>query len=145
MDFVAKTGLRGSENKKNICLILSSPELRVQVSLSDHPSYVVLPFVRVSVCKLFTFSSFPPEPLGKFHQTWHKVFLSKGYSAYFKRWTTPFSKGEIITNSILDTLTKFKDLSIRITWSNLSQKYYLVKGLLTFIQQEINTKIINEI
>ena len=82
---------------KNICLILSSPELGVQVSFSDHPSYVVLPFVRVSVCKLFTFSSFPPEPLGKFHQTWHKVFLSKGYSAYFKRWTTPFSKGEIIT------------------------------------------------
>ena len=43
----------------------SSPELKAQVSFSDHMSSVVCPSVRLSVCKLFTFLS-SPEPLGQF-------------------------------------------------------------------------------
>ena len=40
--------------------LFSLPELKAQVSFSDHLSSVVCP----SVCKLFTFSS--PEPMGQF-------------------------------------------------------------------------------
>ena len=42
--------------------IFSSPELKAQVSFSDH----LRPSVCPSVCKLFTFSSYSPEPLGQF-------------------------------------------------------------------------------
>ena len=42
----------------------SSPELKAQVSFSDH--VVRRLSVRLSVCKLFTFSSSSPEPLGQF-------------------------------------------------------------------------------
>ena len=51
-------------------VFISSPELKAQVSFSDHLSSVVClsvrPSVRQSVCKLFTFSSSFPEPLGQF-------------------------------------------------------------------------------
>ena len=43
-------------------LVFSSPELKAQVSFSDHLSSVFY----LSVCKLFTFSSSSPEPLGQF-------------------------------------------------------------------------------
>ena len=54
--------------------IFSSPELKAQVSFSDHLSSVVClsarpsvcPSVCLSFCKLFTFSSSSPEPLGQF-------------------------------------------------------------------------------
>ena len=54
--------------------IFSSPELKAQVSFSDHLSSVVCLSVCLSVrlsvcpsvCKLFTFSSSSPEPLGQF-------------------------------------------------------------------------------
>ena len=50
--------------------IFSSPELKAQVSFSDHLSSViclsVCLHVRPSVCKLFTFSSSSPESLGQF-------------------------------------------------------------------------------
>ena len=67
--------------------VFSSPELKAQVSFSDHLSSVrpsVCPSVRLSVCKLFTFSSSSPEPLGQFQQTWHKVSLGEGDSSLFK-------------------------------------------------------------
>ena len=56
-----------------IC-VFSSPELKAQVSFSDHLSSGVClsvrpsvrPSVCLSVCKLFTFSSSSPEPLGQF-------------------------------------------------------------------------------
>ena len=51
-------------------IVFSSPELKAQVSFSDHLSSVVClsvcPSVCPSVCKLFTFSSSSPEPLGQF-------------------------------------------------------------------------------
>ena len=43
-------------------MIVSSPELKTQVSFSDHLSSVL----RLSVCKLFTFSSSSQEPLCQF-------------------------------------------------------------------------------
>ena len=58
--------------------VFSSPELKAQVSFSDHLSSVVCLSVCLSVrlsvrlsvclsvCKLFTFSSSSPEPLGQF-------------------------------------------------------------------------------
>ena len=42
--------------------LFSSPELKAQVSFSDHPYSVV----RLSVCKLFTFSTSSQQPLGQF-------------------------------------------------------------------------------
>ena len=51
----------------------SSPELKAQVSFSDHPYSVRLSVrpsvrlsVRLSVCKLFTFSTSSQQPLGQF-------------------------------------------------------------------------------
>ena len=50
--------------------LFSSPELKAQVSFSDHLSSVVClsvcPSICPSVCKLFTFSSSSPEPLVQF-------------------------------------------------------------------------------
>ena len=46
--------------------IFTSPELKAQVSFSDHLSSVVRLSVRPSVRKLFTFSSSSPEPLVQF-------------------------------------------------------------------------------
>ena len=47
-------------------IIFSSPELKAQVSFSDHLSSVLCLSVCLSVCKLFTFSSSSPEPLDQF-------------------------------------------------------------------------------
>ena len=75
----------------------SSPELKAQVSFSDHLSSVVCPSVCLSicmsvcpsVCKLFTFSSSSPEPL---NQTWHKASFGEGNSSFFKWRVMPFAK-----------------------------------------------------
>ena len=62
----------------------SSTGLKVQVSFSDHLSSIICP----SVCKLFTFSSSPPEPLGQFqHNLAQNIFGERGFS---------FIQGEII-------------------------------------------------
>ena len=45
--------------------LFSSPELKAQVSFSDHILSVAC-LSALSVCKLFTFSSSIPEPLGQF-------------------------------------------------------------------------------
>ena len=54
--------------KPIIKLLFSSPELKAQVSFSDHLLSFVCLSVRLSVpvCKLFTFSSSSPEPLYQF-------------------------------------------------------------------------------
>lgn len=49
-----------------LSFFLSSPELKAQMSYSDQFMYGVCLFVYPSVCKLFTFSTFSPEPLGWF-------------------------------------------------------------------------------
>ena len=46
--------------------VFSSPELKAQMSFSDHLSSVVCPSVHPYVYKLFTFSSSSSEPLGQF-------------------------------------------------------------------------------
>jgi hypothetical protein len=45
--------------------IFSSSELKAQMSFSDH-LFACRLSVRLSVCKLFTFSTSSPEPLGQF-------------------------------------------------------------------------------
>ena len=47
----------------NMIYFLSSPEIKAQVSFSDHLSSVVCWFVRLSV---YIFSSSSPVPLGQF-------------------------------------------------------------------------------
>ena len=49
--------------------LYSSPELKAEMSFSDHLSSVVCLSARMSVCKLFTFSS-SPEPMGRFQTLW---------------------------------------------------------------------------
>ena len=80
--------------------IFSSPELKAQVSFSDRPSSVC-PFVCLSVCpsvcKLFTFSSSSPEPLGQCQPNLAQSTLGQGDSSLFK-WRAPaLFQGEIIT------------------------------------------------
>lgn len=45
----------------SVSLLFSSPELKDQLNFSDH-----ILFVHLSIRKLFTFSTFSPEPLGQF-------------------------------------------------------------------------------
>ena len=63
----------------NACVFISSPELKAQVSFSDHPSSIVCLSVclsvRLSVCKLFTLSSSSPEPLSQFQANLAQSFL----------------------------------------------------------------------
>ena len=69
----------------------SSPELKAQVSFSDHLSSVVClsvhPSVRPSVCLSVNFSHFHlllQNDWANFNQTWHKVSLGEGDSSLFK-------------------------------------------------------------
>ena len=54
------------EDEDFINLVTAGPELSSQVSFSVRLSSVVLLSFRLSVCKLFPFSSSSPEPLGKY-------------------------------------------------------------------------------
>ena len=81
--------------------IFCSPELKAQVSFSDHFLSVrlsvrlsVCPSVWLYVCKLFTFSSSSQEPQGQFKQTWHKASLGGGDSSLFKWGTHLFPRGD---------------------------------------------------
>jgi hypothetical protein len=58
----------------------SSPELKAQVSYSDHP----LSVVRLSVCKLLHFRLLLQNHWANFNQTWHKSSLGGGDSKLFK-------------------------------------------------------------
>ena len=55
--------------------LFSSPELKAQVSFSDHLSSVVCLSVCLSICKLFTFSSSSPELLGQFQPNLEQSIL----------------------------------------------------------------------
>ena len=81
--------------------VFSSPELKAQVSFSDHLSsgvYLsVRPSVRLSVCKLFTFSSSSPEWLGQFQPNLAQSILGwRGFKFVQMKGPALF-QGEIIT------------------------------------------------
>ena len=64
-------------------LVFSSPELKAQVSFSDHLSSVVCLSVRLSI----NFSHFHlllQNHWDNFNQTWHKASLGEGDSSLFK-------------------------------------------------------------
>ena len=66
-----------------VCLgfVFSSPELKAQVSFSDHLSSGVCLSVRPSVCLSVNFSHFHlllQNHWANFNQTWHKVSLGEG-------------------------------------------------------------------
>ena len=76
--------------------LFSSPELKAQVSFSDHLSSVLCPSVRLSVCLSVNFSHFHlllQNHCANFNQTWHKASLGEGDSSLFKWMAPPFSKG----------------------------------------------------
>ena len=77
--------------RQSISPVFSSPELKAQVSFSDHLSSVVCLSVRLSVrlsvCLSVNFSHFHlllQNHWANFNQTWHKVFLGEGDSSLFK-------------------------------------------------------------
>ena len=88
----------------SIC-VFSSPELKAQVSVSDHLSSVVCLSVRLSVCPSVclslpvcmsvNFSHFHllQNHWANFDQTWHNVSLGEGDSSLFIWRATPFPKG----------------------------------------------------
>ena len=81
-------------------IVFSSPELKAQVSYSDHPSVVFLSVclsVRPSVCNLFTFSSSSPDPLGHFQPNLAQSILgSRGIQVVQMKGPAHF-QGKIIT------------------------------------------------
>ena len=82
--------------------IFSSPELKAQVSFSDHLSSVVClsvrPSVCLSVCKLFTFSFSSPEPLGQFQPNLAQSILGWRGFKFVQMKGHALPKGEIIGN-----------------------------------------------
>ena len=67
--------------------VFSSPELKAQVSFSDHISSAVCLSVRLSVRLSVNFSHFHlllQNHWANFNQTWHKVSLGEGNSSLFK-------------------------------------------------------------
>ena len=83
----------GSVIKKTY--IFSSPELKAQVSFSDHLSSVVCLSVSLSVRLSVNFSHFHlllQNHWTNFNQTWHKAFLGEGDSSLFKWSAPPISK-----------------------------------------------------
>ena len=67
--------------------VLSSPELKAQVSFSDHLSSVVYLSVCLSVRLSVNFSHFHlllQNHRANFNQTWHKASLGEGDSSLFK-------------------------------------------------------------
>ena len=84
----------------NNFIFFSSPELKAQVSFSDHLSSVVCLSVclsvRLSVCKLFTFSSSSTEPLGQFQPNLaQNILWWRGFKFVQMKGPALF-KGEII-------------------------------------------------
>ena len=80
--------------------IFSSPELKAQVSFSDHLSSVVClsvcPFVCLSVRPSVNFSHFHlllQNHWANFNHTWHKAPLVKGIQVSSNEGPPPFSKG----------------------------------------------------
>ena len=77
-----------------MAIVFSSPELKAQVSFSDHLSSVVCLSVRPSVCLSVNCSHFHlllHNHWANFNQTWHKVFLGEWDSSLFKWRTKPWA------------------------------------------------------
>ena len=55
---------------------------------------VIHPSVHLSVCKLFTFSSTPPEPLGQIQPNLAQVSLGEGVSSCSNKGPRPYPKGD---------------------------------------------------
>ena len=118
-DFTANRSSTGSTEKtgksnihvcQNLCwtslanILFSSPELKAQVSFSDHLSSVVCLSVRLSVClsvcpsvcKLFTFSSSSPELLGQFQPNLAQSILGWWGFKFVQMKGPALFRGEII-------------------------------------------------
>ena len=106
-------------------VFFSSHELKAQVSFSDHLSSVVCMSVCPSFCKLFTFSSSSPEPLGKFQPNVAQSSLEwRGFKFDQK-------KGP--------TMTKLKNPLPHNHWANFKQywqKAFLGEGDSSFFSNE---------
>ena len=77
----------------NLCL-LSLSELKAQVSFSDWLSSV-RPSVCLSICKLFTFSTSSPEPLGQFQPNFNKKHpWVEGIQFWLNEGSGPFPRGD---------------------------------------------------
>ena len=77
----------------NLCL-LSLSELKAQVSFSDWLSSV-RPSVCLSICKLFTFSTSSPEPLGQFQPNFNKKHpWVEGIQFCSNEGSRPFPRGD---------------------------------------------------
>ena len=79
-----------------ITSVFSSPELKAQVSFSDHLSSV-RPSVCLSVCLSVNFSHFHlllQNHWANFNQTCHKASLGEGDSSLFKWRARPFPRGD---------------------------------------------------
>ena len=77
-----------------LCMTLSSPESKAQVSLYDQ----ILSVVRHFCCccrKLFTFSSSSPEPLGWFQPNLVQSIFGWRDTILFKWRARPFPRGDI--------------------------------------------------
>ena len=82
---------------KQLKLLFSSPELKAQVSFSNHLSSVVCLSVRSSVRPFVNFSYFRfffQNHWANFNQTWHKASLIVGDSGLFKGRPCPFLMGD---------------------------------------------------
>ena len=75
----------------------SSPELKAQVSFSDHLSSVVCPSVCLSVCLSVNFSHFHlllQNHWANFNQTWPKASLGEGIQVCSNEGPRPFPRGD---------------------------------------------------
>ena len=107
--------------------LFSSPKPKPQVSFSDQNLSVV------SRCrrrcrrwrcrKLFTFSSFFPEPLGQFHPNLAQSISGWRGFKFVQMKAPAFSKGRLLRNSE-NTLTKFKTLLLQNQWANFNHTWH---------------------
>ena len=73
-------------------VVFSSPELKAQVSFSDHLSSVVCLSVRL--CNFSHFHLLLKNHWANFNQTWHKVSLYEGVQVCSNEGPRPFQRGD---------------------------------------------------
>ena len=81
--------------------------------------------VRPPVCKLFTFLSSYPEPLGKFQPNLTQSIPGWRDSSLFKWRATPFPKRRWLGNN-KNKLTTFKNLLLQNHWASFNQTWHKV-------------------
>ena len=106
-------------------LLFSSPELKVQVSFSDHLLSVVCLSVRLSVCKLLTLIFFSRTTGPRSTNLGKKVSPGEGDSSMFKWRAKSFSRGD--NCKIVKINWKLKNLLLQNHWSKLNPNSW-VKG-----------------